>query len=98
MRNLADIRTLRATPELPSRRGFVLPNREQKFEAFGQTSQHRALLEQFEPLTVQFERGASETGFVELLEKNGEAKAGKAAMSYTTNMLLSQDGTCVSDA
>jgi hypothetical protein len=87
VRNLADTRTLRATPELFSRRGFVPPNWEQKFEAFGRTSQHRALREQFEPLTVRFERGASETGLVELFEKNVEAKAGKAAMSYTTNLL-----------
>jgi hypothetical protein len=38
-------------------------------EAFGQTPQYRAMLEQIEPLIVRFERSASETGLIELLEK-----------------------------
>ena len=98
LRNLADIRTLRATPELSSRQGFVPRNWEQEFEAFGQTAEYRAMLEQFEPLTVRFERGASRTGLVELLEKNVEAKAGKVAMTYTFNMLTVARLRCVSDA
>ena len=69
LRNLADIQTLRATLELSSQRGFVPVDWEQKLEAFGQTPLYRAMLEEFEPLIVQFEQGASETGLFELLEK-----------------------------
>jgi len=83
---------------LSSRQGFVPRNWEQEFEAFGQTAEYRAMLEQFEPLTVRFERGASRTGLVELLEKNVEAKAGKVAMTYTFNMLTVARLRCVSDA
>jgi hypothetical protein len=43
LRNLADTRTVRATPELSSRRGFVPLDWEQKLEAFGQTPQYRAM-------------------------------------------------------
>jgi len=38
-------------------------------EAFGQTPEYRAMLEEFEPLMVQFEQGIFETGLIELLEK-----------------------------
>jgi hypothetical protein len=69
LRNLADIQTLRATLELSSRRGFVPLDWEQKLEAFGQTPHYRAMLEELEPLIVQFEQSASETGLIELLEK-----------------------------
>jgi hypothetical protein len=69
LRNLADIQTLRATLELSSRRGFVPLDWEQKLEAFSQTPEYRALLEEFDPLIVQFEQGASETALIELLEK-----------------------------
>ena len=55
------------------------------------------MLEQCEPLTVRFERGASEAGLVELLEKNVEAKAGKVAMTYTTSMLPVARSHCASD-
>jgi hypothetical protein len=67
--NLAGIGTWRATPELSGRRGFVPLDREQKLEAFGQTPQYHAWLEQIEPLKVRFERSASETGLIEVLEK-----------------------------
>jgi hypothetical protein len=69
LRNLADIQTLRATLELSSQRGFVRLDWEQKLEAFGQTSQYRAMLEEIEPLIVQFEQGASETALIELLQR-----------------------------
>ena len=69
LRHLPNIQTLRATPELPSRRGFVPLEWEQKLEAFGQTPPYRATLEELEPLIVQFEQGASEIGVIELLEK-----------------------------
>jgi hypothetical protein len=69
LRNLADIQTLRATLELSSQRGFVPLDWEQKLEAFGQTPQYRAMLEDFEPLIVQFEQSASETALIELLQK-----------------------------
>ena len=98
LRNLADTRTVRATLELSSRRGFVPLDGEQKLEAFGQKPQYIAMLEQFEPPTVRFERGASETGLIEWLEKNAEGKAGKVAVSYATNMLPVARLHCVSDA
>jgi hypothetical protein len=69
LRNLADIQVLRATLELSRERGFVPLDWEQKLEAFGQTPQYRAMLEEFEPLIVQFEQGASETVLMELLQK-----------------------------
>lgn len=69
LRNLADIQTLRATLELSSQRGFVPLDWEQKLEVFGQTPQYRAMIEEFEPLIVQFEQGGSETALIELLEK-----------------------------
>jgi hypothetical protein len=69
LRNLADIQILRATLELSRERGFVPLDWEQKLEAFGQTPQYRAMLEEFEPLIVQFEQGASETALMELLQK-----------------------------
>ncbi len=69
LRNLADIQTLRATLELSSQRGFVPLDWEQKLEAFGQTPQYRAMLDEFEPLIVQFEQGTSETALIELLQK-----------------------------
>lgn len=69
LRNLADIQTSRATLELSSRRGVVPIDWKQKLEAFSQTPQYRAMLEEFEPLIVQFEQGASETDLIELLQK-----------------------------
>lgn len=69
LRNLADVQTLRATLELSSRRGFVPLDWEQKLEAFSQTPQYRAMLEEFEPLIVQFEQGASETVLIDSLQK-----------------------------
>ena len=69
LKNLADIQILRATLELSRERGFVPLDWEQKLEAFGQTPQYRAMLEEFEPLIVQFEQGASETVLMELLQK-----------------------------
>jgi hypothetical protein len=54
---------------LSRERGFVPLDWEQKLEAFGQTPQYRAMLEEFEPLIVQFEQGASETVLMELLQK-----------------------------
>ncbi|MGC1416298.1 MAG: hypothetical protein WA817_13495 [Candidatus Acidiferrum sp.] len=69
LRNLADIQILRATLELSSQRGFVPLDWEQKLEAFRQTPQYRAMLEEFEPMIVQFEQGASETALIELLQK-----------------------------
>jgi hypothetical protein len=69
LRNLADIQTLKATLELSSQRGFVPLDWEQKLEAFRQTPQYRAMFEEFEPLVVQFEQGASETALFELLQK-----------------------------
>lgn len=68
-KNLADIQILRATLELSRLRGFVPLDWEQKLEAFGQTPQYRAMLEEFEPLIVQIEQGASETALMELLQK-----------------------------
>jgi len=68
-RNLAEIQTLRATLELSSQRGFVPLDWEQKLEAFRQTPGYRAMLEEFEPLIVQFEQGASEIALIELLQK-----------------------------
>jgi len=50
LRNLADIQTLTAMLELSSQRGFVPLDWEQKLEAFGQTPQYRAMLDEFEPL------------------------------------------------
>jgi hypothetical protein len=38
-------------------------------DAFGQTPQYRAMLDEFEPLIVQFEQGTSETALIELLQK-----------------------------
>jgi hypothetical protein len=69
LRNLADIQTLRATLELSCQRGFVPLDWEQKLEAFGQTPHYRAMLEDFEPLIVQFEQSGSETALIELLQK-----------------------------
>jgi hypothetical protein len=69
LRNLADIQILRATLELSSQRGFVPLDWEQKLEAFRQTPQYRAMLEELEPMIVQFEQGASETALIELLQK-----------------------------
>jgi len=56
------------------------------------------MLKQFEPRTVRFERGTSETDVIEWLEENAEGKAGKVAVSYTTNMLPVARLHCVSDA
>ena len=69
LKNQADIQILRATLELSRQRGFVPLDWEQKLEAFGQTPQYRAMLEEFEPLIVQFEQGTSETALMELLQK-----------------------------
>ena len=69
LKNLADIQILRATLELSRQRGFVPLDWEQKLEAFGQTPQYRAMLEEFEPLIVQFEQNTSETALIELLQK-----------------------------
>ncbi|MGB2592890.1 MAG: hypothetical protein WBG02_13565 [Candidatus Acidiferrum sp.] len=69
LKNLADIQILRATLELSRQRGFVPLDWEQKLEAFGQTPQYRAMLEEFEPLIVQVEQGTSETALMELLQK-----------------------------
>lgn len=69
LRSLADIQILRTTLELSSQRGFVPPDWEQKLEAFRQTPQYRAMLEEFEPLIVQFEHGASETDLIDLLQR-----------------------------
>ncbi len=69
LKNLADIQILRATLELSRQRGFVPLDWEQKLEAFGQTPQFRAMLEEFEPLIVQFEQNTSETALIELLQK-----------------------------
>jgi hypothetical protein len=69
LKNLADIQILRATLELSRQRGFVPLDWEQKLEAFGQTPQYRAMLEEFEPLIVQFEQNTSETALMELLQK-----------------------------
>jgi hypothetical protein len=69
LRNLADIQILRAALELSSQRGFVPLDWEQKLEAFSQTPQYRAMLEELEPMIVQFEQGASETALIELLQK-----------------------------
>jgi hypothetical protein len=74
LRNLADIQILRATLELSSQRGFVPPDWEQKLEAFRQTPQYRAMLEELEPMIVQFEQGASETALIELLQKTLEGR------------------------
>jgi hypothetical protein len=52
-----------------SRRGFVPLDREQKLEAFGQTPQYQAWLEQMAILKVRFERSASETGLIEALDE-----------------------------
>ena len=65
---------MRATLELPSQRGIVPPDWEQKLEAFGQTPQYRAMLEEFEPLIVQFAQSASETAPIELLQKTLKGK------------------------
>jgi hypothetical protein len=40
-----------------------------RLEAFRQTPQYRAMLEELEPMIVQFEQGASETALIELLQK-----------------------------
>jgi len=69
LKNLADMQILRATLELSRQRGFVPLDWEQKLEAFGQTPQYRAMLEEFEPLIVQFEQNTSETALMELLQK-----------------------------
>jgi hypothetical protein len=69
LKNLADIQILRATLELSRQRGFVPLDWEQKLEAFGQTPQYLAMLEEFEPLIVQFEQNTSETALMELLQK-----------------------------
>jgi hypothetical protein len=69
LRNLADIQVLRITLELSSQRGFVPLDWEQKLEDFRQTPQYRAMLEELEPMIVQFEQGASETALMELLQK-----------------------------
>jgi hypothetical protein len=69
LKNLADIQILKATLELSRQRGFVPLDWEQKLEAFGQTPQYRAMLEEFEPLIVQFEQNTSETALMELLQK-----------------------------
>lgn len=69
LKNLADIQILKATLELSCHRGFVPLDWEQKLEAFGQTPQYRAMLEEFEPLIVQFEQNTSETALIELLQK-----------------------------
>jgi hypothetical protein len=69
LRNLADIQILRATLELSSQRGVVPPDWQQKLEAFGQTPHYRAIMEEFEPLIVQFEENGSETTLIELLQK-----------------------------
>ena len=69
LKNLADIQILRATLELSRQRGFVPLDWEQKLEAFGQTPQYRAMLEEFEPLIVLFEQNTSETALMELLQK-----------------------------
>jgi hypothetical protein len=63
------MRTLRLTLELSTQRGFVPLDWEQKLAAFRQTMEYRAILEQFEPLIVQFEHGASDTALIELLQK-----------------------------
>jgi hypothetical protein len=74
LKNLADIQILRATLELSRQRGFVPLDWEQKLEAFGQTPQYRAMLEEFEPLIVQFEQNTSETALTELLQKMLEGR------------------------
>jgi hypothetical protein len=42
------------------------------------------MLEELEPLLVQFEQGASETGLTELLEKTLTRRPGEVAVSWTT--------------
>jgi hypothetical protein len=69
LRNLADMRLLRATLELSTQRGFVPLDWEQKLVAFRQTPEYLAMLEQFEPLIVQFEQGAADTALNDLLQK-----------------------------
>jgi hypothetical protein len=69
LKNLADIEVLRTTLELSSQRGFVPLDWEQTLEAFRQTPQYRAMLEELEPMIVQFEQGASEAALIELLQK-----------------------------
>ena len=69
LRNLADMRVLRATLELSTQRGFVPLDWEQKLLEFRQTTEYRAMLEQFEPLIVKFEQGAADTSLNELLQK-----------------------------
>ncbi len=63
------MQTLKATLELSSQRRFVPLDWDQKLEAFRQTPHYRAMLEEFEPLIIQFEQGASETALIELLQK-----------------------------
>jgi hypothetical protein len=74
LKNLADVQILRATLELSRQRGFVPLDWEQKLDAFGQTPQYRAMLEEFEPLIVQFEQNTSETALTELLQKMLEGR------------------------
>jgi hypothetical protein len=74
LKNLADVQILRATLELSRERGFVPLDWEQKLDAFGQTPQYRAMLEEFEPLIVQFEQNTSETALTELLQKMLEGR------------------------
>ena len=69
LRGLADIQVLRATLELSSQHGFVPLDREQQLEVFRQTPQYRAMLEELEPVIVQFEQGTFETALIELLQK-----------------------------
>jgi hypothetical protein len=74
LRNLADIQILRTTLELSSQRGFVPLDWEQKLEAFRQTPQYRAMLEELDPMIVQFEQGASEPALIELLQKTPKGR------------------------
>jgi hypothetical protein len=69
VRNLADMRVLRATLELSTQRGFVPLDWEQKLVASRQTPEYRAMVEQFEPLIVQIEQGAADSSLNESLHK-----------------------------
>jgi hypothetical protein len=75
LRSLADIQVLRATLELSCQHGFVPLDWEQKLEAFRQTPQYRAMLEELEPMIVQFEQGTSETALIEMLQKTMKGRS-----------------------
>jgi len=78
---------------LSRRRGFVPLDWEQKLEAFGQTPEYRAMLEEFEPLMVQFEQGVFETGLIELLEETLKGRPVSSGVAGNQTCLLWPDCT-----